>query len=133
MDNHSKYMTAKKTSSGVVNSHLPLAAGVLAGIAGTYFLYGKNAAANRKKVKGWMVKAKGEAIEKIEKMKEMDEASYHALIDSIGQKYAKVKGIEPAEIEEVVKDLKRHWKNIAKDSTPKTKKKPVKKAKPAAV
>lgn len=119
-------MTVKKTG-GSGNSHLPLAAGLIAGIAGTYFLYGKNATANRKKIKGWIIKAKGEAVEKIEKMKEMDEASYHALIDGVVQKYSKAKGVEPAEIEELVKDLKRHWKNILKDATPKTKKKSVKK------
>jgi hypothetical protein len=117
-------MTAKKTMGG---SGLPLAAGVLAGIAGTYFLYGKNATANRKKIKGWMIKAKGEAIEKIEKMKEMDEAAYHALIDGVIQKYSKIKGIEQTEIDELVKEMKKHWKSIIKDSAPKAKKKPVKK------
>ncbi len=116
-------MAVKKTTG----SGLPLAAGLIAGIAGTYFLYGKNAAANRKKIKGWMVKAKGEAIEKMEKMKEMDEASYHALIDGIAQKYGKVKGIEQAEVDELVKDMKKHWKSIMKDTAPKTKKKPIKK------
>lgn len=116
-------MTAKKTGGAV----LPLAAGILAGIAGTYFLYGKNATTNRKKIKGWMIKAKGEAIEKMEKMKDMDETSYHALIDGIAQKYAKVKGIEQAEIDELVKDMKKHWKSIMKDTAPKQKKKPAKK------
>ncbi|MBI2120079.1 MAG: hypothetical protein HYT94_00465 [Parcubacteria group bacterium] len=115
-------MTAQKKTSGV-GAGLPLAAGVIAGIAGTYFLYGKNATANRKKLKGWIVKAKGEAIEKIEKMKEMDEASYHALIDGVVQKYSKVKGVEQAEVDELVKDLKKHWKNIMKDAAPKPKKK----------
>jgi hypothetical protein len=106
---------------------LPLAVGVLAGIAGTYFLYGKNGTANRKKIKGWIVKAKGEAIEKIEKMKEMDEASYHALIDGVVSKYTKVKGVEQVEIDELVKDMKKHWKSIVKDMAPKSKKKPAKK------
>jgi hypothetical protein len=119
-------MAAKKTTGG---SGLPLAAGLIAGIAGTYFLYGKNAAANRKKVKGWMIKAKGEAIEKMEKIKEMDETSYHALIDGVIQKYSKVKGIEQAEIDELVKEMKKHWKNIVKDSAPKAKKKSAKKTK----
>lgn len=118
-------MAVKKTTGG---AGLPLAAGLIAGIAGTYFLYGKNATANRKKIKGWVVKAKGEAIEKMEKMKEMDEASYHALIDGIAEKYGKVKGIEQTEIEELVKDMKKHWKSIMKDTAPKAKKKPVKKS-----
>lgn len=119
-------MAAKKTTG--TGAGLPLAAGLIAGIAGTYFLYGKNATANRKKIKGWMIKAKGEAIEKMEKIKDMDEASYHALIDSVIQKYSKVKGIEQVEIDDLVKEMKKHWKNIAKDAAPKTKKKPAKKS-----
>lgn len=120
-------MAEKKTSKGI-GAGLPLAAGLIAGIAGTYFLYGKNAAANKKKIKGWIIKAKGEAVEKIEKMKEMDEAAYHALIDSVVQKYGKVKGVEPAEVEELVRDLKKHWKNIMRDASPKKKKKPAQKS-----
>lgn len=118
-------MTAKKATGG--GSSLPLAAGLIAGIAGTYFLYGKNATANRKKIRGWVVKAKGEAIEKMEKMREVDEASYHALIDTVVQKYSKIKGIDQSEVDDLVKDLKKHWKSIMKDTAPKTKKKPVKK------
>ncbi len=117
-------MAAKKTTGG--GTGLPLAAGLIAGIAGTYFLYGKNATANRKKIKGWVIKAKGEALEKMEKMKELDEESYHALIDTVVQKYSKVKGIEQSEVDDLIKDLKKHWKSIMKDTAPK--KKPVKKA-----
>lgn len=112
----------KKGSSG---AGFPLAAGVIAGIAGTYFLYGTSGATNRKKIKGWVIKAKGEAIEKMEKMKELDEASYHALIDGVTQKYGKVKGIEQNEIHMLVKDLKKHWKNIAREAQ--GKKKPTRK------
>jgi len=110
---------------------LPLAAGVIAGMAGTYFLYGqgKQSAANRKKIKSWMIKAKGEALEKLEKMKELDEESYHKIMDGIAEKYGKLKEVEPAEVEALVKDLKKHWKSMVKDMQPKKKKKPTPKAK----
>jgi hypothetical protein len=114
---------------------LPLAAGLIAGIAGTYFLYGqgKTSTANRKKVKGWIVKAKGEALEKIEKLKSVDEESYHKIIDGIAEKYGKIKDIEPAEVEALVRDLKKHWKSLVRDVQPKKKKKaqPARKAKTA--
>ena len=110
---------------------LPLAAGVIAGMAEAYFLYGqgKQSAANRKKIKSWMIKAKGEALEKIEKVKELDEESYHKIMDGIAEKYGKLKDVEPAEVEALVKDLKKHWKSMVKDMQPKKKKKPATKAK----
>lgn len=121
-------MVVKKKSE-ISKDGFPLAAGFIAGVAGTYFLYGKNAASSRKKIKGWVIKAKGEAIEKMEKMKELDEEAYHMLIDTVVQKYSKIKGIEQSEVDDVVKELKKHWKSIMKDTAPKTKKKPIKKAK----
>jgi glycerol-3-phosphate responsive antiterminator len=121
----------KEEPKGIV---LPLVAGVVAGIAGSYFLYGqgKPSPANKKKIKGWIIKAKGEALEKIEKLKSVDEESYHKVIDTIAEKYAKVKDIDPNEVQELVKDLKKHWKNLVRDVQPKKKKKPTPKAKAPA-
>ena len=118
---------------------LPLAAGAIAGMAGAYFLYGqgKISPANKKKIKSWVVKAKGEALEKLEKMKDLDEESYHKIMDGIAEKYGKVKDVDPAEVEALVKELKKHWKSMMKDMQPKNrstrpaagKKKPAPKAK----
>jgi len=67
-----KRKTAKKTGKG-----FGLAALAAATAAGVYFLYGsKNATKNRNKIKGWTLKAKGEVLEKMEKMKNIDEADY---------------------------------------------------------
>ncbi|MCK9351575.1 MAG: hypothetical protein WCT49_00680 [Candidatus Paceibacterota bacterium] len=112
---------------------LPLVAGVLAGIAGSYFLYGqgKPSPANKKKLKGWIVKAKGEVLEKIEKLKAVDEETYQKVIDTVAEKYAKVKDIDPNEVQELVKDMKKHWKSLVKEMQPKAKAK--KKAAPKKV
>ena len=40
--------------------------GLAAVAAGAHFLYGKDGATNRKKVRGWALKAKGEMLEKLE-------------------------------------------------------------------
>jgi len=105
---------------------LPLVAGAVAGIAGMYFLHGQGKApkANRQKVKGWILKAKGEVLEQLEKAQEMDEKAYHEVVDSVMAKYNQLDDSDKAAIEALGKDLKKHWKGIVKDLSPKKKKKP---------
>ncbi|HAT68195.1 MAG: hypothetical protein A2481_04100 [Candidatus Yonathbacteria bacterium RIFOXYC2_FULL_47_9] len=96
--------------------------------AAGYFLYGKDGAKNRKKVRGWMLKAKGEVLEGVEKMKDVSEADYKLIVDKVGAKYKAVKNIDPAEVEAMVRELHGHWKNIKKTISPAPKKKVAKKA-----
>ncbi|MHB1118120.1 MAG: hypothetical protein ACYCZ7_01135 [Minisyncoccota bacterium] len=95
--------------------------------AAGYFLYGKDGAKNRKKVRGWMLKAKGEVLEGVEKMKDVSEADYKMIVNKVGTKYKAVKNIDPAEVEAMVKELHGHWKNIKKSISPAPKKKVAKK------
>lgn len=96
--------------------------------AAGYFLYGKDGAKNRKKVRGWMLKAKGEVLEGVEKMKDVSEADYKLIVDKVGAKYKAAKNIDPAEVEAMVRELHGHWKNIKKTISPAPKKKVAKKA-----
>lgn len=120
--------TIKKTANSgkklAVEIGVGLAA-VAATAAGAYFLYGKNGAKNRKAVKSWMLKAKAEALEQLEKAKDMSEKSYHEIIDKVHKKYAAVKNIDPKEVKELVGELKGHWVEIKKhlDKASKTPKK----------
>lgn len=131
-------MARKNTKKQNSNNNVGIGVGaaavaVAAAAAGAYFLYGsKDAAKNRKKVSGWMLKAKGEVLEKLETMKDtLTEESYNKLIDGVVAKYASVKGGSGAEAEALGKELKSHWKNIRKHfttvkpvkTTPKTNKK----------
>lgn len=119
-------MASKKTGVGA-GVGLGIAAAVAAAAAGGYFLYGKDGAKNRKKIKGWMLKAKGEVLEQMEKGKEMTEETYHNVIDKVSQKYQALKDIDPAELQQMSKELKSHWKSIKSQLSPKPKKKAAKK------
>ena len=115
----------KTTGTGtVVGAGL---AAIAAFAAAGYFLYGKDGAKNRKKVRGWMLKAKGEVLEGVEKLKDVTEEQYAAIVDKVSKKYAGVKNIDPAELETMVRELRGHWKNIKKSITPAPKKKVTKK------
>ena len=117
-------MTQKKVDNTGIEIGLALAG--LAAIAGGVFLYGTDAGKKkRKEIKGWTLKAKGEVIEKLEKLKEINEESYHKVVDAVTAKYATIKTIAPEELSEVVDDLKKSWKSIVKiaksQTTPKKK------------
>lgn len=114
---------ANKVKKGVsaVTVGVGIVAAVAAAAAGGYFLYGKDGAKNRKKIKGWMLKAKGEILDQMEKGKEMTEETYHKVIDNVAQKYQAIKGIDPAELQQMTKELKSHWKSIKAQLSPKPK------------
>jgi len=92
-----------------------VAAGIAAVAAAGYFLFGPNGNKNRKVIKGWTVKMKGEVLEKIEKLKEITPEMYDAIIDEVAGKYAKLKHVNEEEIKIVTADLKKYWKVISRD------------------
>lgn len=92
-----------------------LLAATAAAAAGTYYLYGsKHAAQNRKKVKGWMLKARGEVVEKLENAKEVSQDKYDDTVDSVMKRYKKLSSVSSKEADELGKELKKHWKEIVK-------------------
>lgn len=104
-------MAKKKVSKkGVVAG---VTAALAAAAAGAYFLYGsKQAKANRENLKGWMLKAKGEVLEKMEKLQSVSESEYKDVVDQVLKRYAKVSAVSNAEINKLARELKAHWNNI---------------------
>lgn len=99
--------------------------------AGTYFLYGSpNASKNRKKVKGWALKAKGEVLEVLEKAGNMTAEEYQDAVEKIAAVYSGVQSVSKPEIEDFKKEMLSNWKKIVKDinAGSKTAKKVAKKA-----
>lgn len=134
-------MTNKKSKSATSGSSASTASiaiigGLVAAAAGAYFIHGNKAAQKKiKQVKGWALKAKGEVLERIEKIKEVDENLYQQAIDAVMKKYEGVKSIDTTELSVVAKELKSHWKNIKRElnAGKKVAKKTVAKAKKATV
>lgn len=123
--NHmAKNVKSAKSGSG---TSIAIIGGLVAAAAGAYFIHGNKAAQKKiKQVKGWALKAKGEVIEKIEKIKEIDENLYHQAIDGVMKKYESVKSVDTSELAAVAKELKSQWRNIKRELT--AGKKAVKKA-----
>ncbi|OGG41739.1 hypothetical protein A2837_00790 [Candidatus Kaiserbacteria bacterium RIFCSPHIGHO2_01_FULL_46_22] len=99
--------------------------------AGAYFLYGSpNAAKNRKKVKSWTLKAKGEVLEVLEKAGKMSAEEYQQAVEAISAGYSKVQSVSKADIADFKKEMMANWQKIAKQAAPakKAAKKAVKKA-----
>lgn len=115
-------MAQKNNSKNVsVGKAVGFAAGLAALAAGSYFIFGPQGAKNRKVIKGWTLKAKGEVLEKIEKLKEVTPEVYNKVIDEVTAKYAKVKDVSGDEVTALATDLKKHWKAISRDLAPKKK------------
>lgn len=120
------------TKNGKNNVNENIAVGVGLGMiaalsAGAYYLYGtKEGAKKRVKIRGWVLKAKGEVMEKMENLKDVNEGTYNTVVDTVTNKYKAIKSIDPKDVEALVTDLKKHWKSIKKHLD--VAQKPVKKA-----
>lgn len=110
---------AKKKTSTKKNSHtgakIALGATLVAAAAAGYFLFGPKGKDNRKKVKGWTLKAKGEILEKIENLEHVTEDKYHTIVDQITKKYAKAKNRTEKEVVDFEKEAKKYWNHIKRD------------------
>ncbi len=85
-----------------------------AAIAGAYLLHGKDAKKHRAKVKSWALMAKGEILEKLENVSEMNEGIYHKIVQEVTDRYQGLKQIDPSEMAEFKNELGTHWKYIKK-------------------
>lgn len=78
--------------------------------AGAYFLYGSDAAPqNRKKVKGWMLKAKGEVLEALEKAEHMTEAEFQSVVEKVLATYTKAQTLSKKELKDFKAEMAGNW------------------------
>jgi hypothetical protein len=116
-------MTAKKIVKHVQNNTTAAKVGIGIGLtaaavaaAGAYFLLGsKHAAQNRKKMKGWTLKAKGEVLEALEKAERVSAAEYLALVDTASKAYGTVERATKGELKDFKSEMLGHWDKLQKN------------------
>lgn len=107
---------AQKKTKETSGSGLKFAAALIGAAAIGHYLYGPQSEKNRKKIKAWTIKAKGEVLEQFEKHKELTEEQYHGIVESVTKKYGKLKTVGEVEATKLGKELKKHWKEIKKSA-----------------
>jgi len=58
---------------------------------------------------------KADVLEQLENMKDLSEAEYYKVIDTVASKYHSIKNVDPEELGKTIKVLKTHWKDIKKE------------------
>ncbi len=82
---------------------------------GTYLLYGKRGEKNREIIAGWMLKLKGEVLEKVEEIKEINEAEYYKIVDEVTARYSRLGKVGAGELKRLKEDLRDAWKHLSKE------------------
>lgn len=110
-------MEKKKVSKKGLSAKtaIGIGVGVAALSAAAYVLFGPQGKKNRKVIRGWAIKMKGEIIEEFENAKELTESTYYDIIDRAQARYAKFKNVDKEELALLIKDIKKHWNAIKKD------------------
>lgn len=87
---------------------------------GAYFLYGsKDATKNRKHVKSWALKAKGEVLEVMEKAKKMTEDEFGEVVDGVLSAYTKAQKLSKKEVSEFKQEMVENWEDLVKSGVAK--------------
>ena len=98
-----------------------VAAAAAAAAAGAYWLYGaKDAAKHRRLAKSWMLKARAEMMDVVEKAQTIDKETYMQLAGEVAKRYAGVAGATAAESRRLVQDLKSGWAYLQAQKGPAT-------------
>ncbi len=109
----------KKDSNVSAGAIAAVSAGVLALAAGSYYFFGPEGKKNRGSLKGWMIKMKGDIVEKMEGAKDLSESVYNKIVDTVAAKFAKGSQVAEEDIRMFAETLKRQWKGINKTAAPK--------------
>jgi len=104
-------------------------AAAAAAAGGAYWLYGaKHSAKHRKMAKSWMLKARAEVMDAVEKLDDIDKEKYMQIAEGVIKSYTN-KGASADEIASMMKDFKAAWRHM--QGPKKTVKKVAKRAKKA--
>lgn len=104
--------TSKQNDGMNAKDMAVVGAGIAAIAAGAYFFFGPEGKKHQKKMKGWMVRMKGDVLERLEEAQEITEPIYHQIVDTVAKSYEVAGKIPKEEIVGLAGDLKRQWRTI---------------------
>ena len=84
---------------------------------GTYFLGGTRGAKNREIIAGWAFRMKGEVLEKVENLKELNKEIYYKIVDETATRYSRMERVSTSELKHLTEELKNAWDHISKQLT----------------
>ncbi len=114
---------AKKDNTTKIAAAAGITAAAAAAAAGAYWLYGaKDAKKHRKLARSWMLKARAEMMDLVEKAQDIDKETYMQLAGEVAKRYAGVAGVTAAESKRLVQDLKSGWAYLQAQKKPAKKK-----------
>lgn len=88
--------------------------------ASAYFLYGSDdAAKNRKAVKGWALKAKGEVLQALEKAEHMTEEEFQQIVEGVLKTYNKAQTLSKRELKDFKDEMSYNWGGLLKSGVAK--------------
>lgn len=96
-------------------SKLPLAGLLGAAAVGAVYLYGKNKERVQQRLRGWMLKIKGEVMEQVAKAESLTREDYEAIVDNAVDKYKDKKDKAAEQFEQTRQQLKAQWAEIHKE------------------
>jgi gas vesicle protein len=90
-----------------------LGVGILLGGTGAYLIWGtRRGFKTRMRVKWWMLKIKGEVLEKLSQLEEVTQSAYMGVIDKVIKNYKNFKDVDSEELVQYAKHLKDSWKEM---------------------
>lgn len=93
-----------------------VAAGLLAAaIGGVYLLNKKKVKKAVKSTGAWILRAKADVMEEVEKIPEISKEAYEEIVNTVMKHYGKMKQASKSELAGLKKDLESQWKNVVKD------------------
>lgn len=87
---------------------------------GAYFLYGtKDAKKNRKQIKSWALKAKGEVLGVLEKAGKMTQGEFNDLVNNVASAYATAEKVSKKDLAEFKAEMSENWQGLVKSGVAK--------------
>ncbi|MEX2369025.1 MAG: hypothetical protein WD552_01365 [Candidatus Paceibacterota bacterium] len=98
-------------------SHTGLIAGVSAALAaGAVYFFGPEGDKHRWKLRGWVLKTRGEVLESLEDLEVVSKEKYEEIVDAAIAKFAEQKAEKELQVEELRHRLKSEWSEIKKQA-----------------